>query len=118
MPEYEDHPLNSYYGNKRMEGTEDWVTVAELGDGGYEWAEFKAFWSPSELTYFWHGGCGCSCNSWDDEVHSASDFENGDKFALLAAWGRFVKDNEYSFNVTEYLDGVSKIRGFDGNQAQ
>lgn len=100
--------------NTPFEGTEDWVEVAQLGDenGGYEWTEFKAFYSPSARRYFWHGDSGCSCNGWTDEVNSAGDFEDGDKAALLRAWEAFAKDHEYSIPVSVYLPGVSEIRNF------
>lgn len=99
----------------RIPGTEDWVTVAELGDGGYEWTEFKAFYSPSQRIYFWHGGSGCSCNSWSDDVANSMDFSNGDKIALLRAWGEFCKQHTYDFSVEQFLDGASKIRSFNGD---
>lgn len=106
------HVLNVYSTGERMPGTEDWVTVAELGEGGYEWTEWKLFYSPSVIRYFWHGGSGCSCNSWDDEVGSSDDFENGDRADALRAWERFTKDHSYTFDVSAYLDGVAKIKGF------
>lgn len=95
-------------------GTEDWVSAAELDDGagGYEWTEFKAFYSPSARRYFWHGDSGCSCNGWGDGVGSASSFEDGDRAALLRAWEAFAKEHQYSIHVNEYLSGVSEIRNF------
>lgn len=93
-------------------GTEDWVEVANLGSGGYDWAEFKAFHSPSARRYFWHGDSGCSCNSWEEGVDSASDFENGDRDALLRAWKSFAEDNEYNISTTDYTDGITTIRAF------
>ena len=106
-----DYSTNKY---TRMEGTEDWVEVAELGDemGGYDWTEFKAFYSPSARRYFWHGGSGCSCNSWGEDVHRAGDFEDGDRASLLRAWESFAKDYEYSIPVSVYLAGVTEVRNF------
>jgi hypothetical protein len=95
-----------------MPGTEGWVVVAELGEGGYEWCQFNAFYSPSARRYFWHGDRGCSCNSWSDDLSSASDFEDGDRGALMRAWESFAKENEYSIHATDYLDGVSEINKF------
>ena len=93
-----------------MPGTEDWILVAELGDGGgYDWTDFNVFYSPSARRYFWHGDSGCSCNSWSDGLSTDADFENGDRTALSRAWEAFAKDS-YAFSVTEYLSGVSTIR--------
>lgn len=94
-------------------GTEDWVVVAELGDqGGYNWTDFNAFYSPAARRYFWHGDSGCSCNSWSDDLSTAADFENGDKDALLRAWETFAKEREYTITTSIYLAGVSTIRAF------
>lgn len=95
-----------------LQGTADWVSVVEMGSGGYEWNEFKAFYSPSQRMYFWKGDSGCSCNSWDDDVYSQSDLENGDKDSLLRAWERYAKDNSYEYSIQDYQDGVSKIKAF------
>ncbi len=105
-----DYSTNSY---TAMTGTDDWVEAAALGDGGgYEWTEFKAFYSPSARRYFWHGGSGCSCNSWNTDLTSSADFEDGDRGALLRAWEAFAKDHEYSIPVSVYLPGVSEIHNF------
>ena len=104
-----DYQTNKY---TPMDGTDDWVEVADLGEGGYEWTEFKAFYSPSARRYFWHGGSGCSCNSWRDDLNSADDFENGDKAVLLRAWESFAKEHPYTIQVADYLDGVEEIRKF------
>lgn len=98
---------------RRIPGTDDWVEVATLGDqGGYDWTDFNAFYSPSARRYFWHGESGCSCNSWGDDLSSASDFQNGERDALLRSWETFAKVNEYSISVTEYQHGVGEIRNF------
>jgi hypothetical protein len=96
----------------RMPGTEDWIEVADLGEGGYEWSEFKAFYSPSSRRYFWHGDSGCSCNSWTDDLNTASDFEDGNLAALLRAWETFSKEHSYSTQVADYLSGVQVIKAF------
>lgn len=104
-----DYESNKYL---PMHGTDDWVLVGELGDGGgYEWTDFNAFYSPSARRYFWHGDSGCSCNSWIDDLSAAADFQDGDRAALLRAWEVFAKDS-YSIDVTEYLNGASTIRDF------
>ena len=106
-----DYTTNTY---APLPGTEDWIEVAALGDemGGYDWTEFKAFYSPSARRYFWHGDSGCSCNSWFDEISTAASFEDGDRAALLRAWEAFAKDHEYSIPVSVYLPGVAEIRNF------
>lgn len=112
-----DHILDKYaWGSnsyQRMTGTEDFVTVAELGEGGYSWAEFKAFYSPAARRYFWHGDRGCSCNGWSDDLTSASDFQDGDRAALIRAWEVFAKENDYEITITDYLDGVKTINNFN-----
>jgi hypothetical protein len=101
------------YTDKPLPGTDDWLEVALLGDqGGYDWSDFNAFYSPSARRYFWHGDSGCSCNSWGDDLSSADGFENGDRAALLRAWEAFAKEHEYSIRTTQYLAGVSTIRAF------
>jgi hypothetical protein len=97
-----------------MEGTQDWVEVGQLGDGGgsYDWTEFRAFYSPSARRYFWHGDSGCSCNGWGDDLSTAADFEDGDRASLLRAWEEFAKDHSYDINARDYTDGVSEIRQF------
>jgi len=97
-----------------LPGTEDWVSVADLGEGGYDWIEFKAFYSPNARRYFWHGDRGCSCNSWSDELRDATDLQNGSRADLLRAWETFTKDQgQYSLTVTDYLHGVAEIKKFE-----
>lgn len=99
---------------KRMPGTEDWAEVARLGDqGGYEWCDFNAFYSPSARRYFWHGDAGCSCNSWSEDLGNAADFQNGDRAALLRAWEAFSKDYPYSIHVADYTHGITEIKNFE-----
>jgi len=102
---FQDEPLS---------GTDDWQKVAYLEDPkcDYEWAEFRAFYSPSARRYFWHGDSGCSCNGWGDDVSTAASFENGGRADLLRAWENFTKDHGYYFGVGEYLSGVAEIRKF------
>jgi len=99
-------------GYVQITGTEDWVEVADLGEGGYSWCEFKAFYSPNARRYFWHGDSGCSCNSWNDDLNTAADFEDGDRAALLRAWEAFAKEHDYYVHVSEYIPGVNTIRNF------
>lgn len=96
---------------RRIPGTDDWVTVVELGEGGWEWEEFKAFWSPSSRRFFWGGASGCSCSDWSESFDSAADFEDGDRDALLRAWETFAK-NGYFLSDEDRLAGVSEIRAF------
>ena len=117
----EHSPLDVYHyekGYTRLTGTEDWVIVAELGEGGWEWTMFKAFYSPSARRYFWHGGSGCSCNDWSDGVGTSADFEDGDRNALLRAWEEFSKAHSYDFSTEDYLAGVSEIRAFNTKEAK
>lgn len=105
-----DFETNKY---QPISGTEDWVEVGRLGDGGgYEWTDFNVFYSPSARRYFWHGDSGCSCNGWSDGLYSASDLEDGDRATLLRAWESFAKEHPYSIHVTEYLAGVGEIKAF------
>lgn len=97
----------------RMPGTEDWVVVAELSDGGgYEWTEFKAYYSPSARHYFWYGDSGCSCNSWDNYISCDGDFENGSRDDVLRAWQSFAEQYTYDFTTEDRLNGSAKIRLF------
>jgi len=99
----------------QLEGTEDWVVVVELfGDsgGGYEWSEFKAFYSPAARRYFWFGDGGCSCNGWGDYLDLAM-FENGSREDLTRAWRKFTEENKIDFTATHYFDGVQEIRKFE-----
>ena len=102
-------PKNEYL---TIPGTEDWIEVATLGEGGYDWAEFNAFYSPSARRYFWHGDSGCSCNSWEDGLSTAADFENGDRDALIRAWKDFAKENTYNTTTNERQSGTATIRSF------
>lgn len=105
--------LIDYSTGKPFPGTESWVEVAQLGDGGgYDWCDFNAFYSPSARRYFWHGDRGCSCNSWQDELETSASFEDGDRAALIRAWETFVMDNEYSFGAADYINGVAAIKNF------
>lgn len=104
--------LEGEYKEHRIPGTEDWVTVANEGEGGWDWCIFNAFYSPSARRFFWHGDSGCSCNSWDDDLKTSADFQDGDRDALLRAWEVFAKDS-YAFSIEDYQRGVSRIRTFE-----
>ena len=81
------------YGSERQEAflrdAADWVEVTELAHYDYEWAIFRAYYSPSARRYFWHGDSGCSCNDWTDLIESPADFESGDRQALIRALREF-----------------------------
>lgn len=110
-----DYGTNGYI---PIPGTEDWVEVGELGTGGgYDWCDFNVYYSPSARRYFWHGASGCSCNSWADDLSGATDFQDGDKDALLRAWQSFAEENNYSIYVGDYASGVATIRGFRPEKA-
>lgn len=101
--DYDDN-LKTYTdkGYIRIPGTEDWVEVFDIDTGGYEWTAFKGFYSPSARRYFWKGDSGCSCNSWDEDLNNAQDFENGDRAALRNA----LRD----YAAGEYVDDDFKAR--------
>lgn len=102
------------YKRDMMPGTDDWVVVAELSDGGgaYEWSEFKAFYSPKARRYFWHGDTGCSCNGWGEYITNADGFENGSREDVLRSWKAFTEEYRYDFTPEQHLDGVGTIRSF------
>ena len=96
-------------GDTHTPGTEDWVEVASYdGGGGYEWAIWKCWWSPSARRYFYHGDTGCSCNYWDPPEH-------GDKFAyvetkaqLIAALKSYA-DDKYEPKALELIDDIHRF---------
>lgn len=115
--DYADDLLQKFnwdtYASQRMDGTEDWVHVASLdSDGGYDWTTLHAFYSPSARRYFWSGDSGCSCNSWRDGLDNASDFENGDRDALLRAVTSFAGEHTYSLDAADAINTHSAIRTF------
>ena len=60
------------------EGTEGWVEVWTVEDGGYEW-DFTGLWySPSARRFFGYTASGCSCNDWTDWF-SVSECADGNK---------------------------------------
>jgi hypothetical protein len=113
-----DHPLAVWQGYNanpdyaRMEGTEDWITVAEMLEGSYEWTEFRVFWSPSARRYFWYGDSGCSCNGWNDDLEGVQSFENGDRDDAVRGWERFAKVHKYTFGPQDIVEGTAEIRNF------
>lgn len=91
----------------------DWVPVVsvDLG-GGYDWDEFHAWYSPTERRYFWGSGSGCSCNSFDDDFYNLSDFEDGDRPALMAAIGRYF-DEQYLNHPQERVRALAEANAFN-----
>lgn len=77
-------------GEHVVPGTADLVRVVRLGNGGgYDWDEFRAYYSPSRRRYFWLAQSGCSCNSFGDRVGSIEDLSNGARDDLeraIRAW--------------------------------
>lgn len=102
-----------FYGNREWLDGLDWVPVTsvDLG-GGYDWDEFHAWYSPSARRYFWGSGSGCSCNSFSDDFYNVSDFEDGDRPALMAAVGRYF-DGQYLNRPMERVTALSDVNGFD-----
>lgn len=90
----------------------DWVHVMSLTGGNYDWADLNAFYSPKDRLYFWHGDCGCSCNSWGDDIGSVASFNNGDKAALRAALKGFVEDNPWHFTPGDAISAIDTLARF------
>ena len=91
----------------------DWVPVVSVDLGeSYEWDEFHAWYSPSARRYFWASGAGCSCNDFSDGIGGESDFENGDRPALMAAIGRYF-DEQYRNHPSERVRALSDANGFN-----
>ena len=94
-------------------GTEDWYFVTEAGDGGgYNWATWCAYYSPSARRYFWHGDSGCSCSEWSDDLDSSDDFYNGSRADALNGLRKFAKALSHSISESEALDASTEIRTF------
>lgn len=85
-------PIESSYarGDRVIEGTEDWHIVLTEGVFDWEWAEFRAWYSPSERRYFWGWSSGCSCNSYDESFSSKAEFEDGDRDDMVRALRGFM----------------------------
>lgn len=101
--------INDWGGSDHTPGTEDWVEVASYGGGGgYEWAVWRCWWSPSANRYFYDGDSGCSCNSWEPPKQ-ASGFDFTDsKDGLVKALEAFA-ESHYEKSALEL---VSEIRAF------
>ena len=98
---------------EQIKGTEDWVEVInDDGDSSYEWAQMKAYYSPSVRRYFWHSDSGCSCTSWSDDITGVSSFQDGSKADLLRAWGSFTADSSFH-SEGAYISGVATINNFE-----
>ena len=92
----------------------DWVPVVTMDDGGgYDWATFHGWYSPSRRVYFYGGGAGCSCNSYVDYFTNLGDFESGDRAALMAALRRFAEDHRYTFGPVDLVDALHEANGFN-----
>lgn len=73
------------YGPHVIEGAEDFVQVAEIGEWGYSWHLLRAWYSPSRDRFYWVADSGRSCNSIEDTYATLSDFSDGDRAALIRA---------------------------------
>lgn len=92
-----------------MPGTEDFMHVTSLDAGGYEWAEFHAWYSPRQRRYFWSGQTGCSCYSY--VVDSLGDLQVGSRDDLLRSIHEWVQEDAQYYNV----DGIAlqqQVRDF------
>ena len=93
--------------------TEDFRTVIKAtAYESYEWAEFRAWYSPSARQFFWSGQSGCSCNMF--EIPSTIDgMENGSKQDMINALRRFMQERDYYYNLEmalAYLESAKRWR--------
>lgn len=96
----------------------DWVPVVTMDDGGgYDWQTFHGWYSPTARRYFWGSGAGCSCNDFTEEYRTVSDFESGDRPALMAALRRFAEES-YGFGPTALVDALMAANGFNPRATQ
>lgn len=86
---------------EQMPGTEDFVPVLSVDEGGYEWAEFHAWYSPGQRRYFWSGQTGNSCYSY--EVSSLGELQVGSRDDLLRSIHEWVQREAQYYNV----DGIA-----------
>lgn len=94
-------------------GTEDWVHVVTLDDGGgWDWAILGAYYSPSARRYFWSGSCGCSCHDWSEDLNSPEDFENGSRDDLCRAITSFADEFQFRFSASDAIDAISTVKTF------
>lgn len=95
-------------------GTEDFRVVIEAtAYESYEWAEFRAWYSPSARQFFWSGQSGCSCNMY--ETPSTIDgMENGSKQDMISAFCvASCRNIDYYYNLEmalAYLDATKQWR--------
>ena len=106
------HPWR-FGNNKLPDGLADLKSVCSIvSGGGYDWEEFRVFWSPTARMYFWLGEAGCSCNGWGDALYSLSEMENGqaksDVIRAIRAWA----SDAYSVTAAEVLDAMNELANF------
>lgn len=99
-----------YAGERPMPGTEDFIPVADCGDGGYDWAEIRFYYSPRARRYFWFADAGGSCSYWGFHLDSISDMESGDRAAALRALDRW--GSEQRFHSSERATTAAEIRDY------
>lgn len=100
-------------------GTEDWVPVLTIdGGGGYDWTTLHAWYSPSANRYYWGGSSGCSCNWYGQDFNSVSDFQTGDRPALMAGIRSFMSDHEYTFRATDVVHAIMAANVFNPKEHQ
>lgn len=96
----------------KIEGTEDFVPVVSVDNGGgYEWDECHVWYSPEERRYYWASGSGCSCNSLSDDVRSKADLGVGDRDEAKRAFRSYL-DGSYSVRAGAALDAMDEFEGF------
>lgn len=95
----------------------NWRHVLTMDDsGGYDWTTLHAFWSPTARRFFWHGGSGCSCNSWGDDLRSEADFQDGNRTALRKAIHDFTEEHPYSVKAFEAINAIYALAQFKGSK--
>lgn len=80
--------------------------VGVMAAGGYEWAEYRAWWADGR--YWAYGATGCSCTSFgpaDGDPQPLADVH-----ALYADARNFIDSNPYyGLKISDYMDFVSQV---------
>lgn len=98
------------YGHHVLEGAEDFVSVATVGEYGYSWHLLDAWYSPSRDRFYWASGSGCSCNSLMDGVSTIGHLQDGDRDALVRAVEAEFGADEYTLSASALAKEIHTIR--------
>lgn len=97
------------YSTEHTPGTEDWIEVAAYDSGGgYEWAIWKCWWSPSARRYFYDGDSGCSCNAWEPPKVGSAFTYCETKPQLVEALKSFA-DDYYEPKALRLIDEIHRF---------